>query len=329
MSDGAAPGGAEPASTGEPAAVTETNVTAPPKQGEAAATPKPRTIDDDLEDVLKKHGGYKYKAGGKEKSVTAAADLKRMLSRVDGTDSAASEALKAKQEAEGIKSRLASLKGMKPIERAKALAELVGDERLVEEAYEEVFLSKAEKEKQAAGMTPRERELADALEKRDGELATFRRQQEQADEEQKQAEYVARVTEVGKRLEGVTVAALQKAKVAPEMAPNYIEAIAKRLDRNERLGLGLDENEIADVVMAEQETTAVGWLKGKAAPDLADVLESQGLAKSLMEEFAKRIRAKVNGGTASQVQRISGTPPPMNGEANGSVAEKLAFWRSR
>ena len=59
---------------------------------EAKAPPKPRTIDDDLEDVLKRHGGLKYKAGGKEKSITAAKDLTRYLSRVDGTEAAAPEA---------------------------------------------------------------------------------------------------------------------------------------------------------------------------------------------------------------------------------------------
>mgnify|MGYP003438753978 CR=1 FL=1 len=119
---------------------------AEPAEGQPpAALPVPvkvRTVDDDIEDVFKKSGGLKYKAAGKEKSISSAAELKRILSRVDGTESAAQEALKAQAEAAGIKKQLASLKDMKPRERAKALAALVGDERLVREAGCEAYMSK-------------------------------------------------------------------------------------------------------------------------------------------------------------------------------------------
>lgn len=313
MSDGAAPVAAAPVAAAEPAAPVE-----------GTAEPKPRTIDDDLEDVLKKHGGYKYKAAGKDKSITAAADLKRMLSRVDGTDSAASEALKIRQESDGLKAKLAGISKLPPRERIAAMEAAGVPRKLLREAIEEEILEEDAKEKQRSHLTQRERELQARLDGQDAELATYKQQQARAKQEQEQAEQVTRINEVGQRLEKVTVAALLKAKITPESSPQFIQAIAARLDRNERLGLGLDEDELADVVMQEQEQGAVGWLKGKAPPDLADVLESSGIAKPLMEEFAKRVRARQGLGTPTPI-RTTSTPAKSDDETR---EQKIAAART-
>ena len=66
------PGGAAP----WPESGEEKPAAASAEGGEKpAAPPRPRTIDDDLEDVLKKHGGYEYAKG---KKLDSAANLKRM-----------------------------------------------------------------------------------------------------------------------------------------------------------------------------------------------------------------------------------------------------------
>ncbi len=312
-------------------AETPTEATAAPKVGETTATPKPRTIDDDLEDVLKKHGGYAYKAGGKEKKVTAAADLKRMLSRVDGTEAAASDLAKRSQKVDAIEKVAASLEKLPPKERMRQLESLGFSKKAIREAMEEEILEEDTKEKQRSHLSARERELEDAIEKQAADLAKYRQQEEKTKAEQEEQAYVARVQEVGQRLEKVTVGALQKAKITPSEAPQYIQAIADRLNRNERLGLGLDEEELADVVVQERESNGKGWLKGKDAPSMADMLDEMGLSKPLMLEFARRIKEKQNGPTPVNVTQLprngasSSTPVP-EGE---SVAEKLSFWRSR
>ncbi len=309
-----------------PAAEAPVADAAPAEKSEAVekAPPKPRTIDDDLEDVLKKHGGYKYKASGKEKSVEKAADLKRMLSKVDGLDSVASEALKKSQRADAIEAGLAGIAKLPPRERLKALEALGVPKKLLREATEEDILEEDAREKSQAHLSEREKAAQRRIDEQEAELAGFRESKQRQEQEQEESAQVARITEVGQRLERVTVAALQKAKVQPGEAPQYLEAIAKVLDRNERLGLGLDEDELAEVVVNERETSGRGWLKGKAAPDLADVLEAEGAAKGLMEEFARRIRAKRDGGTPAP-QRVSQSSPQQGSQ---TLSEKMAAARN-
>ncbi len=295
------------------------------KPTEGAAPAKARTPDDDFEDLLKKSGGLKYKAKGKEKAVTTVSDLRRLLSSRDEIEAGTSEALKKAQEGDHLRQQLASLKQMRPLERAKALAALVGDEQTVREAYEELFISEDEKAKQDAHLSQREREMKHAIEERDAELQRFRGESERAAKQRQVEEHAARVQEVGQRLEKVAVAALQKAKIQGENAPHFLQAIAERLDRNERLGLGLDESEIADVVMGEHRNLASTFVKGMAPPDLADMLDECGLTKSLCDELARRIRARVAGPQAAAPVRVNGSTHADSTPLN-TDNDKRKFW---
>lgn len=327
MSDGAAP--APVAAASEPAEAKEPVEGGEAKQAGEAPPPKPRTIDDDIEDVFKKSGGLKYKAGGKEKSITTAADLKRLLSRVDGTDTAASEALKVKQEREAEKAARAELKKLPPRERLKALQDMGFDAESIRDAAYDIALEEDEKAKRQAGLTPEQRAFLADKEQFESERGQFQATQRQAKEKAEQEAYIQRVTALGDRLEDVVVKAFHKAKIQPGQAPLFLkQGIAEALDRSERLGLGLDESEIADVVMREHEELATGWIKGKSAPDLADVLETTGLAKALMEEFAKRLRAKrgsVPGDYSSTT--IARAPAQSNGTSM-TAAQKMAAART-
>ncbi len=294
------------------------------KASETKPPPKPRTSDDDFEDLLKKSGGLKYKAGGKEKAITSTADLKRLLSRVDGTESAASEALKARQEADSVKARVSALAKMRPAERIQALAGMGIDPKAIREAFEEEILADDERAKSQLHLTPREREYEAKLREQDSELASIREEREAARKEQEEAAYAERVTQTGERLTKATVGALQKAKITGEHAPHFLNAIAQRLDRNERLGLELDEDELADIVVKEHETLADQYYGGLDVPALADKLGGMVIAdpedptkqttrlKLLMKECARRIRATVNGTSAPLVSRP--TAPTVNGK---------------
>lgn len=284
--------------------------------------PKKRTIDDDLDDIFKKHSGYEYAKG---KKLDTAANLKRMLGRVGGVESAANKALQTEKESEALKGSLSRISQLPPSERLGALEKSGIDPKLIREAVEESILAEHAKEQERQGMTERERQFAKQLEEREQELGKYRQEQEAAKLEQEHEAFVARVNEVGRRLEDVTVKALQRAKITPESSPHFIQAIADRLDRNERLGLGLDEGELADVVLKEQEDMATGFLKTKAPADLADMLDASGLSRPLMEEFARRIRAKVTGGIPAPVASRPVIPSKQNGQSD---VDKMAFWRT-
>lgn len=287
---------------------------------------KPRTIDDDLEDVLKKHNGLKYKAGGKDKSISKASDLTRMLSRIDGTESAAQEALKKEKEYSAWQAKRDGLKSMPALERAKAIAELVGGEDVAREAYEQHFLELAKRDQQMAELSPRERQLRERLEAQENEMSTYRQQMSAAKKEREHGLFVQQVQEIGARLEKVAVGALQRAKIDKNMAPQLLPFIADKMERAERLGLELDESELADQVANEHNAMGVGWLKSKAAPDLADSLEEAGVLKSLLEECAKRIRARVSG--VSMAPAVVSTAPVAIKQGD-SKAELLNFWRNK
>ena len=93
--------------TETPSAETEQTPVDP--KAPAAEPKKPRTIDDDLEDVYKKHGGATFKAGGKERKAATWAETKRHLSRVAGTDEVATEALRVRQQEAERTAKLAGL----------------------------------------------------------------------------------------------------------------------------------------------------------------------------------------------------------------------------
>lgn len=267
---------------------------------------KPKTEDEEQDEYFRKKP-LKYKAGGKEKTISSAAELRQMLSRVSGVDSAASEALKAKKEADGLKATLANIAKMPPRERLGAMQAAGIDPKLIREAVEESILDEDEKSRAQAHLSPREREYEAKLQEREAELAKFREEQERAEQEREQAAETERIGKIGQRLEKVAVGALQKAKIAGEHAPQFLQAIADRLDRNERLGLELDEGEVADVVMKEHETLADQYYSGLELPALAEKLEAQMVddpdkpgakisrLKLLMRHEAAKIKARLNG----------------------------------
>ncbi len=315
---------------GAPIAKPEKVEAAPEEKPKAPA--KPRTDDDDFEELLKKKGGLKYKAGGKEKSVTSAADLRRLLSRVDGTESAASDALKAKQEAAGIKATLANIAKLPPRERLNAMQAAGIDPKLIREAVEESILDEDERSKAQSHLSPREREMQAAIDRLEGESSALKEREAAAQRQQEEAAYVERVTQTGQRLEKTAIGALQKAKIAGEHAPRFLQAIAERLDRNERLGLELDEDELAEVVMKEHESLADQYYGGLEVTALADKLEGMEIPdpddatkkttrlKLLMRECAKRIRTKM-GGVSSTPTRAA-LPSASNGKTQ-TMAELM------
>jgi hypothetical protein len=267
-----------------------------------------------LEDVLKKHGGYSYKAAGKDRKIEKASDLRQMASRIGGIDSAASEALKAKQEAEGIKSKLAALEKLPRHERLKALEGIGINPKILREAIEDNILEEDSREKSLAQLSTRA----------------------QAEQAQQHEAYAARVNEIGQRLEKVTVGALSKLKIEPAHVPLFMEPIARALDRAERLGLELDEDELAETVMREQETMADKFYGGLDVGALADKLETMEVedpaapgkkttrAKLLMREYAKRIRAQ----QAGPVTVPTRVPLQQAQQATGSREEKIAAART-
>gem|GEM_PF-6538212 len=301
-----------PADTG--VAAQTARPTAPEPEPAVRNAQKPRTPDDDYDELLKK-SALKYRAGGKEKSITSAADLRRLLSSRDTTETAVAEAHRAKVEADGITAKLSAMEKMQPRERARAIAELLGGgekgTRLVREAIEEEILAEDAARKAQEHLTPREREYEARLSARERELTDLREQQESAQRAQEETAYVERVNQAGDRLTKAAVGALKKANISGEYAPHFLPSIANRMDRNERLGLGLDEDELAEMAVREHESMADSYYGSLDVPALADKLGGMAVTdpedatkqttrlKLLMRECARRLRSSMGAGLPS------------------------------
>ena len=319
MSDETAP---EP--TSEDAAPVEPQpsavVSSPAVEKAPKAEPKPRTQDDDFEDLLKKSGGLKYKAAGKEKTVTTAAELKRLLSRVGGADEVAGAALKTKSESEGLKSRIDSLAKMRPADRIKALEEIGVPASMLREAIEEQILADDAKHKEREHLTPREREMQQRLEDQEAELSKHTHAREQWEREQAEEKEAAQSGQLYKKISTLAAKALQSHKIAPEHVNRFLPAIAEEIDRKERLGLEYDEQDIAETVVKQHGSLARNYyagldldahleeLRGMECPDPENPGRKTTRLKLMMRAEAKRLRGEKSGASAPVVRQVRAEP---------------------
>ena len=308
-------------------------VETPAEGGEAPAKAAPKVEEDPL-DALLKTKPVKYKAAGKEKTITTSKDLQRLLSRVDGTDTAAAEALKVKQANDAREAKVKSLAKMPKAERLRVLEEMGIPRNVIFEAFEEDVLTSAEKEKAQAQLTPRERELQEKLEAHEARVAEFEKAEQQRQQQEEESAFVAQAGEAYETMSTAAVKALTLAKIPASAAPRFLPAIAEDLDRAARLGLDVSPEDLAEKVVQRQGAEADGFYASLPIEALADRLEAMEVEdaakpgtkvsrlKQLMLECARRIRAR----TSSPVPTIELGQPPVqrpNGKREMTAAEKF------
>ncbi len=320
----AATGAPNEAATEQPVAVVEPVVEAKPVDDKPKPPPKPRTIDDDLEDVLKKHGGLKYKAGGKEKSITAAKDLTRYLSRVDGTEDVATEALKVREAEAGRKAKIAALAKMRPAERVRELEAMGFDPALIRSTFEDVILSERDEEIEREKLSPREREYQAQIQKQDAELAKLRERDEAAENERKEqawAQESGGLLEEMKAAAGGAFAAAGIKTSQPELVTAILPALADRIDRTKRLGLELDSKDLAEVVTKERTKIVDEWNQARPLDDLSASLEAMQVDNpDRPGEKISKLRALMLHEAAKIRARHLGTPTPTRAPTPGATS---------
>lgn len=328
--------GGEPAE-GAAAAGAETDA-----KGKPPAEKKPRTIDDDIEDVFKKHGGYEYAKG---KKLDSAANLKRMLGRGSANESVTSEALKVKAAEAERKQLIEQIEAMKPGERKAALEKMGFSPKTIKairETFEDDILSEDERARAEAGMTERERMLARKAEEQDRELQTFRQKEEQAQAEQKEQAFMAETEGLLQELEQTAIKGLERAGITNADRPlvlALLPALAAEMGRAKALGLELDPAELAEVATKERAKLSDDWNAARPLEDLSASLEAiqtteddphrpgQKLSRlrQLMLHEAAKIRAKVTGG---QPVPVRAAVPRQNNGSSQSMSDKIAAART-
>lgn len=299
--------------------------------GGQASEPKAPDLFSELGATLKKHGGLKLKSAGREVALDDPQAIVRRLQQADGMSSKLEELLKEREDVSRERELRQKLKETRdPRQRVQLLRELAGEG--FDEAAEAAMVERMERERGLEKLSPDARRLQQQLEQERSERERLEGEAKQLKERQ---EFEATQTEaraIFQQIGQASVKALQSLGLKPESAGPFIPEMIRYCVKSSRMGLGLSEHDIAEHLAGQREEMNLGWLKGHSAESLFDKLEKAGLTKALLDEGAKRVRAKLAGAG-------SGPPPPAaprqaapaqktaNGEAKTSI-QSTAFWNT-
>lgn len=256
MSDAAAPA----------APVAPTSTTAP-VEGQPAPV---EAVDPYAEfDAVLKKAPVKYKAGGKERSVSSMKELLRKAEQADGLMTKAQEVAERETRAAAIEERNNRLKTAKSAkEKVAILREFAGGD--FDEVAEEAVMERIQREKSLEGLSQTERAARAEAEELRAKVAEFEAEKQKAEQERQQAEEDAELTGLRHTLAGTVVKALTAAKLPKEAAPDAARRLAVLMGRSNALGHDLTPDELAGEAVkwaGEDFRAYTGGLEGDALID--------------------------------------------------------------
>jgi hypothetical protein len=225
-----------------------------------AEAPKPPDPLAELDERIQK-AGLKVKVGGKEKPVQSMREALRALERVGGVEARLAEVAEKERQAAAVIEREARLKQARNgRERVAILREMAGE--AFDEAAEEAILERIEREKQMEGMSPRERQMAQALAEREARLAQYEEAQRAAQERAQKEEEDAEFQQLRERIASVALKTLQAANIPKSAAADAGRRLAFLMSRSQALGLDLSEEELAPKVLEHARGDARSYMTG-------------------------------------------------------------------
>lgn len=304
-----------------PAPAAETAPAAPTPESAPAETPKPVDPLAELDERIAK-AGLKVKVGGKERPVQSMREALRALERVGGVEARLAEVAAREQQAQAILERETRLKAAKSgRERAAILREFAGD--AFDEAAEEAILERIEREKQMADMTPREREMAQALAEREQRLAAYEAEKQKAEELQRAQAEEAELSELRERLAGVAVKTLQAAGLSKTAAPDAGRRLAFLMSRAQKLGLDLDESDLAPKLIEHARSDTRSYLTGLKGPALLE-----WLGDDVVREVTRAAVARAEGRPTASLPKPDAQPKPRQEREETRSMSPMAAWNS-
>lgn len=171
-------------------AAAPTGEAAPVAPAEPKAPEAPKAVDPkaELEALLKKSGGLKVKAGGKEHTIDSMDKLLRYAQRGLPVEQSLEEVARARAELDPIKDLFLKMREGSEEEAESALERLLDSGKL-DKLAEKRLRRQFEREKSMEHLSPRERELSTQLEQERAEKARLTEQQRRIQEaQQKRAE---------------------------------------------------------------------------------------------------------------------------------------------
>lgn len=234
-----------------PVAAPAAAPTAAPAEGGAPAAPAaaPKPIDPrlELESALKKAGGLKFKAGGKEVTVDSIEKLTRYAQRGLPVEESLEQVAKQRAEIEPVRALLEQLQSGDE-DAAEAALEKLLDSGKLDKVAERRLRRQFEREKEMEQLSPREKELRAALEQERGEKKKLADAQKAAEEQRAKAMEEQQTARVRQHIEGNVIETLKSLDLPPKLAPIAVEFMKPIIRASLNAGVGLDPAVLAEKV---------------------------------------------------------------------------------
>lgn len=284
----------------EATAPTPTDAPAqPPSEAKPPEPPKPVNPLAEVEAALKKAGGLKVKAGGKEHVIDSLEKAVRYMQRGLPVEQSLEEVARARAEVEPVKALLAQLQSGDEEQAEQALERLLDSGKL-DKVAERRLRRLYEREKSMEGLSPRERELAAALEQERGAKAKLEAERKQAEERQRAANEERQVAAVREHM----AQAVGEAFKQLDLGDGKLEAIALEFMKpviraTLNAGLPLDPKALAERVGPMLEQVHKFQLKAaKQKPYMSEAVQEalkdaddETLLRFFGSDIGKRYRA--------------------------------------
>ncbi len=308
MSDATATPAAAPAAqpatpAGQPTSGSPTTTT-PPAAGVASATPAPKgDVRSQIDALLKEAGGYKIKVGGKENRIESLEQWERVTQRGWPIEESLKELAKEKAALAPKAKLLEQLQSDDEEEVERAVSELLGDK--LDRLSERRVMRQIQRDESLKDYTPRERELAQALEA------------ERAERQRMAKESQAKAAAEAKRVEAA------KTREYMDSMANHATAALKLLDLPEKLE-GVALNIMSPVLSAAIDSgvsiapeVLAQKVDGVLSQILAWSMKSKGpagLQKLFGSDFDKMYRKQL----LATLNPTNGTQPPAPQQTNST-----------
>lgn len=308
-----------------------TEATASTPEATTAATPAPpveKPVDPriELEAALKKAGGLKVKAGGKEHTIDSLDKALRLMQRGLPVEQSLEEVARQKSELAPVQELLAQLQSGDE-EAAESALEKLLDSGKLDKVAERRLRRQFEREKSMEGLSPRERELAAALEQERAEKSKLTEERTRAQKEREAAIERQQVEAIQNHMAGV----IDEAFKLLDLGDGRLDAMAldfmKPIIRSAlNAGMPLDPQVLADKVGPMLESLHKRQLiAAKSKPYLSEAVQEalkEADDATLLKFFGTDIGKKYRKALLGQLSGGAPAQPKTQGEAPAPPAQR-------
>lgn len=282
-----------------------------------AAPPKALTPQEELEAVLRKVGGLEVKANGKTHKVDSADKLLRYVQRGLPVASELERLAQQRAQLEPIAAIMQQLQAGDE-DAAEAALEQLLDSGKLDKVAERRLRRMYEAEKRLEGLSPREREMAQELEREKGERQRLLEERQKLEQQRQAQEEETQVAAIKQHIGGAITKTLETMQLPPKLEPLAVEFMKPIIRAALQAGMPLDP-----AVLAERVSPIFDELLTYKARSL----DGEALLKFLGDDAGTKVRkallARLQGAPKAEAPKAAPAAPGGTGPAAGWDPRKM------